>query len=41
MPECMSSPARVQFLGGQLDASHGALEDVRPGVETILMAEVA
>jgi deoxyribodipyrimidine photolyase-related protein len=37
----MSSPALVLVLGDQLDTAHGALKEARPGVDTILMAEVS
>lgn len=37
----MSSPMLVLVLGDQLDFAHGALKKARPGVDTILMAEVA
>ena len=37
----MSSPTLVLVLGDQLGFAHGALKTARPGVDTILMAEVA
>lgn len=37
----MSSPALLLVLGDQLDVAHGVLKNARPGVDTILMAEVA
>ena len=37
----MSSPALILVLGDQLDLVHGALREARPGVDTIVMAEVA
>jgi deoxyribodipyrimidine photolyase-related protein len=37
----MHPPALVLVLGDQLAAAHGALKEARPGVDTILMAEVA
>lgn len=36
----MNKPALVLVLGDQLDDAHGALKDARPGVDTIVMAEV-
>jgi len=36
----MLEPALVLVLGDQLDAAHGALKSARPGVDTIVMAEV-
>ena len=36
----MSEPALILVLGDQLSPSHGALRDARPGVDTIVMAEV-
>ena len=37
----MLSPALILVLGDQLDVAHGALKEARPGVDTVLMAEVA
>ncbi len=36
----MDAAALILILGDQLDASHGALKEARPGVDTIVMAEV-
>ena len=37
----MTTPALILVLGDQLSLGRGALRDARPGVDTILMAEVA
>ena len=37
----MLAPALVLVLGDQLDVAHGALKQARPGVDTIVMAEVS
>lgn len=36
----MEAPSLVLVLGDQLNAAHGALKDARPGIDTVIMAEV-